>query len=77
MNNSNSLDAVPDVSLETRLITIENQCVVALATGESHDHCVLPHDIVGGQWSALFEQPYDKVSRAKGIRLTDCRWHLA
>ena len=26
MNNSNPLDAVPDVSLETRLITIENQC---------------------------------------------------
>ena len=37
---------------------------VALATGESDDHCMLPH--LEGQWSALFEQPYDKVSRSKG-----------
>ena len=42
---------------------------VALATGESHDHCMLPH--VGGQWSALFEQPCVQVNRSKGIRLTD------
>ena len=42
---------------------------LALASGESHDHCILPH--VEDQWSALFEQPYDKVARAKGIRLTD------
>ena len=25
---------------------------------------------VEGQWSALFEQPYDKIPRSKGIRLT-------
>ena len=41
---------------------------VALATGESHDHCMLPH--LEGQWSALFEQPYGGCS-SKGIRLTD------
>ena len=42
---------------------------VALATGESHDHCMLPY--LESQWSALFEQPYEKVPRSKGIRLTD------
>ena len=42
---------------------------VALATGESHGHCMLPH--LEGQWSTLFEQPYDKVPCSKGIRLTD------
>ena len=41
---------------------------VALATSESHDHCMLPH--LEEQWSALFEQPYDGC-RSKGIRLTD------
>ena len=41
---------------------------VALATGESHDHCMLPH--LEGQWSVLFEQPYDGC-RSKDDRLTD------
>ena len=41
---------------------------VALATGESHDHCMLLH--LEGQWPALFEQPYGGCS-SKGIRLTD------
>ena len=41
---------------------------MALATSESHDHCMLPH--LEDQWSALFEQPYDGC-RSKGIRLTD------
>ena len=42
---------------------------VALATGESHDHCMLPH--LEDQGSIIFEQPYDGVSRSKGIRLTN------
>ena len=41
---------------------------VALAAGESHDHCMLPH--LEEQWSALFEQPYGGCS-SKSIRFTD------
>ena len=41
---------------------------VALATGESHDHCMLPY--LESQWSTLFEQAYEGC-RSRGIRLTD------
>ena len=60
-----------DSSLGFTVVVIEpptGLTFVALATGESHDHCMLPH--LEGQWSALFEQPYGGCS-SKGIRLTD------
>ena len=44
MNYSNPWDAVPDVSLETRLIITENQCVVYRAPWADtvgHSHLVL------------------------------------
>jgi hypothetical protein len=34
MNYSNPLDAVPDVSLETRIIITENQCVILVTECE-------------------------------------------
>ena len=51
-----------DTSLGFTVVVIEpplRLTFLALVTGESHDHCMLPH--VGDQWSALFAKPYEQV----------------
>ena len=61
-----------DSSLGFTVVVIEppsGLTFVAVATGESHDHCMLPR--LEGQLSALFEQACVHVDRSKGIRLTD------
>ena len=42
MNYSNPLDAVPDVSLETRLIITENQCALSSLVVRTFDRNLAP-----------------------------------
>ena len=56
MNYSNPLDAVPDVSLETRLIITENQCVLIIMTA-AFTECPLPGTLVKGENIVSFPSP--------------------
>ena len=65
MNYSNPLDAVPDVSLETRLITTENQCI-GQDSWEREENLACARVAVEGFWIALEEpMPDSEVFRKK------------